>query len=634
MHMNFLPARFILTTILMLGVAGCPTVPFGTQPGVPSVSQAEQIEAQGDFAGAAMAYLKLADANRGSARQAYQLSAAAAALRAGDVGLARNLVNAVALKGLDSKLLPRRQLLDGEVALSEGNPQQTLSALKNLTQPDVSSAIQKQAYLLRAEAYLQSGDPVTSVRERVVLEGLLTDPIALRDNQTAIVQTLLGVPGATLLQLGAKPPEVVSGWAELALIKQGAHDPAQFQKRIGDWRKRYPQHPATQELLAVLPDLQRAFSQAPLTGAPIAPGVALPIGSPQRIALLLPLSGPFAQASTAVRDSFMAAAGQRAGAKPEIRVYDVGVSNPDEQAAKTVQIYQQAVQEGANFVVGPLEKDGVQGLFSLGALPVPSLALNYVDEGSTAPPNLYQFGLAPEDEARQVAERAWLDGHSRALVLIPQGEWGQRMLVAFSTRLEQLGGIVVESQTYDPDEKKDFSPPVRTLLQFSEGNEAKGIKPARRQDADYVFMAAFPRQARGLRPQLAYFFAGDLPTYATSHVYAGTADSVADQDLDGILFTDIPWVLSETTPQQTLRQILASQQPGAFNQLKRLYALGVDAFNVIAQLDRIRGSPGEHFEGETGSLSLDAGHRVHRQLLWARFEQGVVTTASASGVAP
>ena len=143
-------------------------------------------------------------------------------------------------------------------------------------------------------------------------------------------------------------------------------------------------------------------------------------------------------------------------------------------------------------------------------------------------------------------------------------------------------------------------------------------------------MAAFANQARSIRPQLQFFFAGELPIYATSQCYGGSTNSTADLDLEGVFFTDIPWVLANTTPQQALRQTLASQQPTTFNQLKRLYALGVDAYQLIAQLDRMRGSADENFQGETGSLRLDETGRIHRQLLWAHFEHGIAVLPGAS----
>ncbi|MEW6353964.1 MAG: penicillin-binding protein activator [Pseudomonadota bacterium] len=625
--------------LLALSLAACDLMPISlpgqasspTQPGAVTLSKAQQLEEQGDFAGAAQAYITLADAASPPLKHAYRLNAVSSLLRAGEVQRARELLNAVPATNLDVQLGARRQVLDGEIALSEGNAQQALGALEKLP-PSISPSVKAQAHVLRAEAYSVLGNQIETARERVLLEPLLTDPVAVRDNQSAIVQALSQLSDQTLQQLGATPPDILSGWMELVLIARTTPDRAEFERRVTDWRHRYRQHPAMQELIAALPAQRGAFTPSPLASQPLAPLMtptpmitsATPGVYPQRIALLVPLSGTLAGVGAAVRDGFLAAAAAQPS-KPEIRVYDVAAIGSGAEANKALQVYQQAVQEGAEFVVGPLEKEGVKALYTLGALPVPTLALNYSEE-SAAPPNLYQFGLLPEDEARQVAERAWFDGHNRALVLVPQGDWGDRMLSAFSRQLEERGGIVVDVQTYAP-EQVDFAAPVRKLLQY------KGDKQ-RRQDADHIFIAAFPRQARGIRPQLHFFFASDLPTYATSHIYTGKPDPAADQDLDGILFADMPWVLNDVTSQQSLRQTLAGRHGGAFNQFKRLYALGVDAYHVIPHLERLRNSPGERFEGETGGLSVDQDNRIHRQLLWARFAGGVARPIDGAQGAP
>ncbi|MEO5573310.1 MAG: penicillin-binding protein activator [Gammaproteobacteria bacterium] len=613
---------------MIISAVGCAVVTPAGSSSAPRVLptaqlQAEQLEAEGDFAGAANIYLRLAAAANPPLRQNYQLSAANAALRAGDVGQARQLVNGIDARRFDANQITRLQLLDAEIALSEGNPQQTLQALANLSQPNLPVTTQTQVHLLRAEAQVLLNNHLESVRERILLEPLLTDPVAVRDNQNAIIQSLSTLLEPELRQAGGRPPEVLSGWIELVLITRlSAQDPNQFAQRIVDWRHRYRQHPASEELIASLPNLRNGVPQD--SGMPATAGGA-PINYPEHIALLLPMSGSLANVGTAISEAFTAAANAQPGAaaKPAIRVYDVA-AGASAEAAKVLQSYQQAVQDGADFVVGPLQKEGVKALFTLGPLPIPTLALNY-NEGAAAPFNLYQFGLAPEDEARQVAERAWHDGRSRALVLIPQGDRGARILDAFSIQFAQLGGVVVDSQTYAP-KQVDFSGPVRKLLKYSDGGEVnnKKVRPHRRQDADFIFMAAAPSQGRSIRPMLQFFYASELPIYATSDVYATKPNRALDQDLNGVLFVDMPWVLSDYTAQQTLREALAAQRPEAFNQLKRVYALGVDAYNIIPQLTRLHASADARFEGETGSLSLDEQNRVHRQLVWARFEGGGV----------
>ncbi|MEO5702605.1 MAG: penicillin-binding protein activator [Gammaproteobacteria bacterium] len=640
LRLTALPARWTLAALLILSAVSCavvqPAGPSSATPALPTAQlRAEQLEAEGDFAGAAQVYLRLAAAANPPLRQSYELSAATAALRAGDVQLARQLIAGIDVQRFDANQRARMQLLDAEIALSEGKPQQTLQVLANLTEPNLPPATQAQIHLLRAEAYVLLNDHLASARERVLVEPWLTNPVAVSDNQNAIVQSLWMLPDPVLRQAGVRPPEVLSGWIELVLIARNtAQDPNRFNEQVINWRQRYRQHPASAQLIAALPGLRNGVVQGPGSPTPVD---GAPINSPQRIALLLPTSGSLANVGKAVSEGFMAAANtQSAGStKPDIRIYDVAASTPTAEVARVLQVYQQAVQEGAEFVVGPLQKEGVKALFTLGPLPVPTLALNYNEDAGGAPFNLYQFGLAPEDEARQVAERAWLDGRARALVLVPKGDRGERIRAAFSNRLEQLGGVVVDAQTYAPKEV-DFSGPVRKLLQYSDGGEVnnKKVKPRRRQDVDFIFMAAAPSQGRSIRPMLQFFYASQLPVYATSDVYAAKPNRALDQDLSGVLFVDMPWVLSDNTPQYALRQTLASQHPEAFNKLKRVYALGVDAFNIIPQLNRLHTTADARFEGETGSLSLDEQNRVHRQLAWARFEGGGVRLLDVNATSP
>ncbi|MDZ7735332.1 MAG: penicillin-binding protein activator [Gammaproteobacteria bacterium] len=77
-------------------------------------------------------------------------------------------------------------------------------------------------------------------------------------------------------------------------------------------------------------------------------------------------------------------------------------------------------------------------------------AIRAINKGQRLP-LLYQFSLAPEDEARQIAERAWFDGHAHALAMTPQNEWGDRVYKAFSHTFEELGGKVLERVSYSSE---------------------------------------------------------------------------------------------------------------------------------------------------------------------------------------
>jgi outer membrane PBP1 activator LpoA protein len=54
----------------------------------------------------------------------------------------------------------------------------------------------------------------------------------------------------------------------------------------------------------------------------------------------------------------------------------------------------------------------------------------------------------------------------------------------------------------------------------------------------------------------------------------------------------------------------------------RLYALGIDSFNVIPELNRLRRNEFSSFQGETGLLYLDVNDRLLRRLVWAQFVAG------------
>lgn len=81
----------------------------------------------------------------------------------------------------------------------------------------------------------------------------------------------------------------------------------------------------------------------------------------------------------------------------------------------------------------------------------------------------------------------------------------------------------------------------------------------------------------------------------------------------------MPWILN---PPNKFKQSLLTHWPE--QQLyTRLFALGVDAYNVIPFLGRLQAKSYDRFSGQTGNLYLDPLNRVHRELLWAQFHRGI-----------
>lgn len=617
-------ASFVVAAVAIAALASCATAPKPVEPAEPppQVVQAAPpaplapaafaLEQAGDFAGAAREYTRLAAEAAPPLRYELQLNAAGALIKGNFIGEAERALALVPEAELDQDQRNRRQLLLARIALGTSRGQDALAALQPI-QINEDPALLREFYQVRAQAYRLIGDPINASLDLINSEPLITDLDALRANQQEIWQLLTSLPPETLRSMAAgTTSDSVKGWVRLAEIATTYYLPGvDLDAQIADWRDHYPLHSASEEIVQGLLALKRDQ-----------------VYRPRQIALLLPQSGPFEKSAAAVRDGFLTAyfAEPDADYRPLIRIYDSGELL--EQASRA---YDEAVANGAELIIGPLTKEGVNALSERESLPVPTLALNYAST-ELAPANLFQFGLAPEDEVRQVAERAWLDGHNQAILLVVDGPWGERIASTFNQHWGQLGGTVLEIASFKSNES-DFSQPLQQLLNIDESYaRMKALKqvlrtdlkfePRRRADADFIFAGVpSPQQARQIRPQLKFYYASDLPMYSTSHVFSGVADPAVDHDMDGVIFCDMPWTL--TNPPSPLWTNIVESWGEASHAYRRLYALGIDSFGLIAHLRRLSTFRFQQFQGVTGILSLNEQNQIQRQLTWARFERGI-----------
>jgi outer membrane PBP1 activator LpoA protein len=521
---------------------------------------------------------------------------------------------------LPSADVPLRAQVAAEIALRSQKPDRALAELESIPRPIPQDSL-ADVLSIRARALFALNRPAAGIMAALDREHALTSADEKRENQRLIWEGLQrSAANNADFSVPAGASNVVAGWLELgraALI--AARNPFTAKQDLAEWRSRYPNHPANELLTQiVLPEL----------------GVGLEY--PQHIALVLPLSGRLQSAGVAVRDGFLAALLQQdPSRRPVVDVYD-----SDQLGAVTA--YQKAIAEGAQFIVGPLLKDEVTAVALSGAVTVPTLALNQVNDEASKPALLYQYSLDPEEEARQVAQRVTNDGHMRGLVLLPNNDWGQRVFRAFDDELKTLGGTIAGMRFYDPGER-DFSGPVARLLLVDESraranalNATLGthleFEARRRNDVDFVFIGAQPLQGRLVRPALQFHRAGDLPVYSTSEIFE--PDEQANSDLEGVMFPDMPWVISPDAVSTELRNALNRYWPVRARGRGRLYAFGFDAYRLIPLLKAGEFGRAHAIPGMTGLLSIDEQGRVHRQLDWARITDGrpapigTATTAS------
>lgn len=317
------------------------------------------------------------------------------------------------------------------------------------------------------------------------------------------------------------------------------------------------------------------------------------------VALLLPLNSPsFTRHADAVRQGFFAAAKVAGKAAPPIRVYAV-----NEDTLNMLTIYEQAIESGAQLVVGPLTRNGVSALAASTLVTVPTLALNTLDPAAPHPARLYLFGLSIELEARQIARLALSDGRRNGFVIGDETPLSKRMQQAFRAEFARQGGMVIAEFGYGAD------PVSLNKLRHATG---LGV-------ADMAFLALDHARASTIRPYLG----NSLIIYATSQVNAGTGAPAA-RALNSVHFVDMPWLLQIDHPAV---MVYPRPQFGDTPDFDRLYALGIDAFRIGVELLRRNQEP--VLDGVTGRIRLTGSQQFTRELAAAKFVDGKIVVLDA-----
>ena len=612
-----LPIVLFLLQLLLFGCVA-PT----KQADSDSVRQEESVAndyfESGAYLEAANAYLKLADRNSGKADY-YNIRAANAQILGGDLQQAGLTLDKLADAGLNPVFLAEKNILLAKIALYGGNAELALQKLETGLPAETPQNLQGLYYTTLAEAQQANGQYINALYTRDQYGRIVQDPVATQDNNNAI-WNILGSLTKEQLQQERQASRInftLAGWIDLAMISRTqVYDRSNLENILQNWNDQYPGHPAFGDITSQVLSLADRLSV-----------------QPAQIALLLPFNEQYKSASAAIREGFMAAWYADIGNRPVIRIYDTS-------AGSIRDIYRSAVTDGAEFIVGPLQKESVAELVNFGDITVKTLALNQVEtasEGSRAGSaqqpglNLFQFGLLPEDEALQAAERAYSDGHRNALVITPDSLWGNRIYQAFSQRWQELGGTI-KSYVRLAAGTEDYSEPVRQLLNIDQSiARAKQLiatlsrpvisEPRFRRDADMIFLAATPDIARQLVPQFRFYRADSIPTYSLSSIYSGVFNKQVNRDIDNIIFSDMPWLLSTEYEYSPMQQSLNRTWTQNESPYRRLYALGVDAYQIIPELGRLLARD-EIYNGKTGKLSITSKGIVHRKSVWAQFIDG------------
>jgi len=301
--------------------------------------------------------------------------------------------------------------------------------------------------------------------------------------------------------------------------------------------------------------------------------VAIDNNHVEHVSLLVPLQGDFATQGARVRDGFMA--GYAKANSPK----NIQIDVIDTQSYGTAyNAYEAALATHPVLVVGPLTKDAVNELGNQNTLPTPTLALNQSDPNGVAPINLFQFSLSPQVDAQKTADHMRQQGVKTAVLIAPEGDWGQGIASTYGKQWLAQGGQLSASLAYDAN--TDFGKAIPPLVETADKDTA-------------VFLVATSEDAAKILP----FLKKKIPIYALPMIYNGNNTA----QLEGVHFLVSPY---------------QKANPTRSTESDKLYAFGSDAYALAEYRVRTGGFEGLALSGNTGYLTVDPNGVIQRNLFW------------------
>lgn len=577
--------RAVIAAFMALLLAGCPSLPYQ--------------ELSDDGSASSYYYLDKAAQNSGATQIDYQILAARALLREGNIAKAEQLLNSLP-KDLSDNQLKEGFLLTGEIQIAKRNPKNARLALSKLIISQLNKKQQARYYQIQIQS-ADKKDVLTQLRGYVMLEQLV-DTAKRQDVINNSWDLLSSLSATTLNGLTIQANEdTLRGWLDLVRIYAANRDNmSKLQNEIKSWQIRYPQNPYSKSLPTRLAGIL-GFETINISN----------------VALLLPLEGQAQVFSQAIQSGFKAAMQNSGASGVNLTIYDT--------TKRPVSELLQEIERTAlpTVVVGPLLKSEVNQTVNVKTT-LTVLTLNKPDSSKNLA-NMCYFALAPEDEAREAAAFIATKKHRLPLIIAPRNELGQRMANAFDSQWASQNntGALVQYFHNANDLKESM-------------NHRKGIKltgtpvvsehlmPDGRVDAVYII---------GNQEELALIKAMiDMEVgnrISSSSVYASSRSNYSSTgpdfrlEMEGVRFSEIPLLsgVNSSVYQKAIKEF-----NGDYSQV-RLYAFGMDAWRLINSLAEIKQLPNYQIKGYTGTLTANNHCVINRKLSWLEYKQGSIVAA-------
>ena len=513
--------------------------------------------------------------------------------------------------------------LDIELAkalLFVGQTERAKNVITRVQQGAPSQRFDQALRILGVQLNAQQGFSLEVVRETFQLQSLYQGRISSSDTRllyTLLWEHIMSVPVSTLRRFQYDFGEGAQAWVELvAVIKANLANATALPRELNRWKNLFPN---TLDYQLLPQQVQSLLNVEPY--------------APQRFALLLPLSGKLSKQAMAIRDGFLSAIDFNNSS--DVLVLDTVLLSVEE-------IEQQITENQVDFIVGPLEKETIIEYENSDVLRIlPRLNLNIPEimptyAGQEVLP-AYYYSLAPEDEIEQAIEYFLELGVHRPAVIYADNTLGRRLYERFNQAWslateEPVEAIAFRNRSKLGDAVQDLLDVSASEARIAEmkklfGNQLE-TEARSRTDIDAVYVIANSQQTRLIKPFFDVSisaFGKRLPIYASSRSYLVDESVSQKRDLNGLVFTEMPWLVRNSDPQlHDLYDKIGEQQ----TQLKKLFAFGYDAHKLVFALKQLTILQDQHILGLTGALSVNSNNTIKRRLSWSKYQQGAIVEQS------
>ncbi len=443
-------------------------------------------------------------------------------------------------------------------------------------------------------------------------------------------QQLQGLSQWQLAQLTKKQAPYSEGWLQLInYANKFASNATQFKRRLIQWRRSYPTHPAT-------------FISLQLTNKQI---VASEI---ENIAILLPLSGTRQSVGLAAQQGILSAYNN--DKNKTIHFFDTN-------KIAWNKLPEALAEHNVNYVIGPLQKANVEKYLTVSnsspnavteqvtstaqgdaqshlSLP-PTLLLN-LPISSELLPHQIALSMNPEDEAIQAATTLSQENFKQPMILSHQDKVSKRIANAFGKQWRimtdtDIDIVYLETGATMQDNLQRSLDVEASQARINELNsklkQTIKTQTRNRRDIDMIYVIGSAEQTRLIKPFIDVNispFAHTIPVYASSRSHSITNDDSSRRDLQGLTFTEMPWLLN--SPQQNKALSLLSRQlwPKRSDNLSKIFAMGYDSYHIISKIPLMQQAPYIRHFGQTGVLKLNTNNILTRSLIWGRYQNDKV----------